>query len=451
MTISVMKFGGGILKDAQAMQLCAEIVRERREKKQEILAVVSALNGVTDSILAACNQAATSEESVQNFILNLKEKHNSALSGVKSDKIKQETIKTIDAKCAKLERILYGVAYTQDASPKLTDNAVSYGERLSAVIFNAYIQDTKTNSVAIDADDVIVTNSNFQNAHPLMKETKTNFEKKIKPLLKTQAIVFTGFFGATQKAEVATLGRGGSDYTAGLAAGCLAADVVEIWKDVSGFLTTDPRVVPNAKLISALAYEEAQELGYFGSKILHPRTIEPLVAQQIPIEIRSVYTPKIAGTVISNKAPSNVKAIATKKQTSIITVEGGEVDAPGFAALVFSKMNEAKIPIDVIATAQVSISFTIDSKYEKQALEILSKVGAIHTYARSNMALLAIVGTGLKHNMQLCSQILQMLSDSKIPVELISMGGREISLSLLIPEDKLNQATTQTHKLLIGE
>ncbi|MBU0586304.1 aspartate kinase, partial [Candidatus Micrarchaeota archaeon] len=376
---TVMKIGGGILRSSRDLDLLKSILKTN-EKRENVL-VVSALKGVTDKLLEAYADG-------KNIVPELRKLHESYLTR-KSERLDvafHELGKLLDLKKKSIER---------------KERIACFGERLSAILIAEYLNFNGMNSVPMDSEECgIINDGKFERANCIMEKTKKNFSKNVVPKIKDNVLVITGFYGLDEKGNVVTFGRGGSDYSAGIVAACTDSDSLEIWKDVEGFMTADPRIVPDAKKLEEISFTEAQELGYSGAKILHPRTIDALEGSNVFVEIRSVLAPEKHGTKIVShrKADPNkpVTSIAAKKGIVIVDVEGGQmIDIPGVAGSIFSEVAVRGVSIDMITTSQVRIAFTVDSSKLDATKEVLQgmKGRVIEKYSVDpNMAIVSAVG-----------------------------------------------------------
>ena len=287
--MKVLKFGGSSLKDAASMMQVGEIIAA--EKGDKVI-VVSAIQGVTDQLLAFVSSV-HKEQDVNLFVRDLKEKHVHFLSEIASTmSVKQDAVLRISEKMVRLERLLYGISYLEELTPRTKDLVQSFGERLSVIIVSAMLQDIGVNAVPVEADELgIITDGTFGTASVDMEGTRKNINPKlIEMMSRKESPVITGFFGKTNEGHITLFGRNGTDYSASVIANAVDAEVLEIWKDVDGFMSADPKVVPGAVPISVLSYEEAAELSYFGARVLHPRTVEPAKERGITIKVKDAFS-----------------------------------------------------------------------------------------------------------------------------------------------------------------
>ncbi len=336
--MKVLKFGGSSLKDAASMMQVGEIIAA--EKGDKVI-VVSAIQGVTDQLLAFVSSV-HKEQDVNLFVRDLKEKHVHFLSEIASTmSVKQDAVLRISEKMVRLERLLYGISYLEELTPRTKDLVQSFGERLSVIIVSAMLQDIGVNAVPVEADELgIITDGTFGTASVDMEGTRKNINPKlIEMMSRKETPVITGFFGKTNEGHITLFGRNGTDYSASVIANAVDAEVLEIWKDVDGFMSADPKVVPGAVPISVLSYEEAAELSYFGARVLHPRTVEPAKERGITIKVKNVFRPGLEGTVIHPQGvqvTKTIKSISSMKNMAVIKIYGAGL---GYKAGVMSEIS----------------------------------------------------------------------------------------------------------------
>src|SRR5271157_349604 len=322
----VMKFGGSSVATGENIHHVSSIIKQNAKNNCRIAVVVSALAGVTNSLIEVAEQARRSnEKQIQAFTTELSEKHLMAIkSAMNSKPIQKEVTQITEKTIAELEKVLTGICYVGELTPKSKDYVLSFGERLSAPILWGAIKDLKLETQCFTGKEAgIVTDSNFGEADPLMNFSTHLIRERLSPLLEKGVIpVVTGYIAADQNGVVTTVGRGGSDYTATILGVALGADVIWIWTDVDGIMTTDPKIVPSAKMLSQLSYLEAAEMAIFGAKAMHPRALEPAIKENIPVRIRSIFHPENQGTLITKEPNGNakeaVKAVAMIKDVAML-------------------------------------------------------------------------------------------------------------------------------------
>lgn len=445
----VMKFGGGVLRDAESFKRAAAIVKTRLP---ECVVVVSALNGVTDRLIDALK--CKSDESVSTDLKQILAQHETLVECLANHAAVKAALKE---KVKLLERMLYGICFVGEATPRTRDFVESFGERLSAIVFTGFLEEAGIPAKAFDAENAgIITDGNYGKARPLTEKTTENLSKTLGNVIGKQVPVVTGFYGVDEKNNPTTFGRGGSDYSAGLLAGCLDAARLEVWKDVNGFMSADPKLVPNAALIHELSFEEAQELGHFGAKILHPSTVIPLRDKEIPVHVKNVFDPDHEGTVISGKAngaPDVIKSVASKKDAAIILVKGMQrVSSPSLAATVFDAMNDAGVGVDAISTSQVNFSFIVTKNELQKAVEALKTISEVQEVDfDDNVSFIGVVGKGMVHSKGVASRVFGCLAKADVNIIMISQGASEINISFAVKKDDMEKAVKAVHREFLGD
>lgn len=446
----VMKFGGTSMGNADAIRrTMAHIARE----KPAPLVVVSAVGGVTDLLLDAAQSACKGEynETIMEEIL---QRHRQILAQLDL----QPSL--LDGLNQELTRLLQGVSMLGELSPRVRDNLVSLGERMSARVLAAALEAAGHPARAWDSWDLgLCTNEQHGCAEPVTDCCATI--RASLDFLDTDVIpVVTGFIARSEKGEITTLGRGGSDFSAALFGAAAQADEIQIWTDVPGILRADPRAVPQAQVIRAMHFEEAAELAFFGAKVLHPRTIEPARQLGIPVRVLGTFhvdpldsTPvSEQGTLIDDSAPSEpVRGMAIHLDVQTLHVHSLRMlDAPGFLSRVFEILSRHQISVDVIATSEVSVSMTLD-RYEDDlagAMEEISEFAEVEQIP--NRSLLCLVGSGLRKDTSLLARIFQILAHSQVPVRVISQGASRINITLVTDPPFARKATQALYGELFG-
>ncbi len=417
----VQKFGGGILATKQDFQRVAAVIG----KTNPDVVVLSAVQGVTDELISLLGIARQGKD-FSKQLEKLQGKHTD-LSGKKAGEIKKVF--------SEVEKVLKGISYTGEYSDKLYAGVVSRGEYLSAIILQSYLP---SYTFWPGENGIRVNGSSYLNARCDLKNSQ-------KPPARS---IVTGFYGVNERHEVCLFGRGGSDYSAGVIARILGAEKVEFWKNVDGFMTADPRIVKTARFISQLSFEEAAELCRFGAKILHPSCLEPLYGSRTVVEIKNVLKPSEKGTSIQQgKGNNEVAAVTGRKNLAAVSVSGNEmVEAFGIAAKILTRVANAGIPVDVIATAQANISFTVEEKDAMAAKTALAELSdQFEIRHRENLALIGIVGSGIKGNPRVISKVFAALAKQGIKVEMVSQGASEIDLSIIVNQADYEKAIQAIH------
>ena len=444
----VMKFGGTSVEDAKAMLRTAAIVRGRREHGLAPVVVVSAMAKVTDQLLAAAAAAGRGDKAGALAIAaRLRNRHLETASEL----LRGETYAGIEAAiCAEfnaLDDLLRGIAAVGELTPRTSDNVVSFGERLSSQMVAAAFEQNGLNGVHVDARTCIVTDDHYGKAIPQEAAIEARLTELVLPLTERgQTPVMGGFIGATAKGVTTTLGRGGSDFTAALVGGGLHAGAIEIWTDVNGIMTTDPRICPDALRVKTISFEEAAELAYFGAKVLHPATILPAVQKSIPVWVLNSRNAENEGTKITAMAPpcaSPFKSIAAKKGLTIIDIVASRMlMTHGYLKAVFDVFDKYKCAIDMVSTSEVSISLSVDSNAQLPA--ICAELGEIaDVKLEGNKALVCLVGEDIRGQSGIAGRMFSAIRH--INVRMISQGASEINMSFMIEQSDVEDAIRTLH------
>ncbi len=440
----------------------ANLIADNRNEDCEVVAVVSALEGVTNQLIQAAEEAKKgNREYIHKFKQEILERHlTTAKEAIEDKQLEAEAKKVLIARVDELERVLKGIVYVNELSPKSKDNVISFGERLSAPIVSGALKNLGLSSVHLTGGEAgIVTDSNFGEAGLLMNFTRFQLKKNLEPLLNKGTVpVLTGFIAATQDGETTTLGRGGSDYTATIVGAALDADEVWIWTDVDGLMTSDPKIVPQAKTIPELSFQEATELTIFGAKAMHPRALEPARKEGIPVRIRNVFSPDNPGTLIVKdqkvKTKDGVKAVTIVKNVAVITVSGaGMVGAPGTAAKVFELLGRENINILMISqsVSEANISLVIQRNLLERAVNTLEIALLGRDFIREIMAeddvcVVAVLGAGMKGIPGVASRIFSAVAREGINVRMIAQGSSELNVSFVVKEKNGEKTVRAIHK-----
>jgi len=435
----VMKFGGSSVKDAVMFQTVGTIVKSELDKKPVV--VLSAVKGMTDALISAYTDAIFG-----NFdsYKKIAETHAKIISDLKisSDIIKPE----LD----ELKEALDVISKTREKSAQMLDYISFFGERMSTKIFADYMTKQGIPSSAFISGDIgLITDSRFGDASIL--ETSFDLMKKAISKIKVLPIV-TGFGGKDANGEFTTFNRGGSDYVASLIGAGIGASVIEIWTDVNGVMSTDPRIVPSAKTIPELSFDEASELAYFGAKVLHPKTILPAIERNIPVLVLNTFEPSHKGTRIvkeQKETEGHIKSISYKKGITIIDVKSTRmIDAHGYLAKIFEVFEKYKKPVDMISTSEINVSITVDSKenVDKIAEDLKDIADLDISYGN---AIIYVVGSSMKRKVGTAAKIFDILAKNNINLEMISQCFEEISVGFVVNEKDAESVVKILHKELI--
>jgi len=448
----VMKFGGTSVEDAKAIDRVASIALGRLAQKPVV--VVSAMAKVTDTLLTMAKAAGAGErKTALKLCRSLQERHYNTASELLGTALFTEFHSELGADFEALDELLRGISAVGEITPRTTDHVAAFGEMLSSKIVAAAFTARGLKGVHVDSREVLVTDSNYMQAVPQFEETNTRLQEKVQPLLESgQVPVMGGFIGANRAGITTTIGRGGSDFSAAIIGAGLGADRIEIWTDVDGILTTDPRICPDARRIKVISFDEAAELAYFGAKVLHPATVLPAIQKNIPVYVLNSRNPSCEGTRITTRAPQGkniFKAIAAKKRITIVDVAAPRMLlAHGFLRSIFEAFDRHKVSIDVVSTSEVSVSLTVDSNQAIPALAAdLAKLADVKYEGRK--AIVCLVGENLRNTPGIAALVFRELADKKI--RMISQGASEINLTFVIEEDEVPDVIQRLHKTFFSE
>jgi aspartate kinase len=444
-----MKFGGTSLEDAAAMKRTAAIVAGRRERGLKPVVVVSAMAKVTDQLLAAAAAAGRDDRTGAIEISHtLRHRHlQTAAELVSNDRftqLKAQLNQEFDA----LDDLLRGIAAVGELTPRTNDLVVSFGERTSSRMVAEAFHEMGLAGTHVDARTCIITDAHYGKAVPQESAIESKLLEHVLPLVEDGQIpVMGGFIGSNAEGITTTLGRGGSDYTAALVGGGLHAGAIEIWTDVNGIMTTDPRIVPEALRVKTISFEEAAELAYFGAKVLHPATILPAVQKSIPVFVLNSRNAANEGTRITAMAApcsSPFKSIAAKKRLTIIDIVASRMlMSHGYLKAVFDVFDKYQCPIDMVSTSEVSISLTVDSNEQLPAIcAELGKIADVKYEGRK--ALVCLVGEDIRGHNGIAGRVFTAISH--VNVRMISQGASEINMSFMIDEEDVDEAVRSLHK-----
>ena len=461
-SLCVMKFGGTSVGDASCIARAAAIVKSAASEAS-VVVVVSAMSGVTNRLIDAAHRAEAGDaEYATKVVGELRNHHKKALEALVRDAHRlAEVDQSLGTVLAELERLLQGTALLRELTPRALDTISGMGERLSTPLLAAALNELGVSSVPVSATEVIVTDPHHGRAEPLMDHTRERSEKRLRPLLKKGVVpVVTGFIGATVDGVPTTLGRGGSDYSATILGAALGAQETIIWTDVDGVKTADPKLVPEARTIDEISYNEAAELAYFGAKVLHPNTLRPVTAAGVPVWIRNSFAPEKAGTKITARGNSNgggVKALTAIRGVTMITVGGPgivgltDVLARSFAATAGLRANVLFVSQ---SSSQNDICFVISSADEKGTVEALRQAFAPeiaeqtveHVSSNSGIAVVAVVGENMHGIPGVAGRTFSALGREGINIIAIAQGSSEYNISLVVEADAMQRAMLTLHR-----
>jgi aspartate kinase len=450
--MKVVKIGGGCLKGRAQIAQILDLIAERGRGH---IFVVSALRGVTDILIEGMSEALASEEDIPAIISRLRDKHLVVARHLIPGAGAYKTFtRDLSQSLSKLERLYYGLNFTREITPRMQDVISSFGERFAVELLASALNCRGIPATYRMPHKIgLMTDGKFGDATANLRKTTQNLQRHLRSLLKAATVVFVpGFFGVSDRGDITTFGRGGSDYSAAVVARTMQADVLEIWKDVPGYLSADPEFVPEAQLIPVLSYDEAAELSYFGARILHPRTIEPLRRSKLNIAIKNTLNPDAPGSLITPSSPrakSLIKSVSYDTDIGILKVHASGVGArPGVLALVANRMTETGINIKSVVTSQTCISLLLahkDLESGHQALKSLRPKPYRRLEKNENVALVSIVGEGIVQRKGIAARCFGAVADRNVNVEMISFGPSRVALYFIVRNRDLRDAVTAIH------
>ncbi|MEZ6019158.1 MAG: lysine-sensitive aspartokinase 3 [Planctomycetota bacterium] len=441
-----MKFGGTSVGGPEAMAQAADLVE--RALPHAPLVVLSAMSGTTNALFEAAKRAEAGDASGSRAIQKeLMAKHHACARALLDGDLSGGLAAQLADQFEELRILLTGVYLLRELTPRNMDHIASTGEQLSTRIFNALLTARGLSSTWMDARSILRTDRRFGSARPSKQSIAAQAKEKLVPLLGAgRAVVTQGYIGATEDGLTTTLGRGGSDLSAALFGAALGSSEVQIWTDVEGILTCDPRVVPEAETIPEIGFSEAAELAAFGAKVLHPATIQPAVEADIPVTVRHTARPDGRFTLIQSsvKRQRPVTALASRGPVTVLTVQSTRMLAQsGFLARLFEVFGRLEISVDLIATAEISVSLTIEPGAPIQELvDEISRFADVKV--ATDRAIVALVGASFRATPGIAGRAFTALG--AINVEMISMGANEINLSLVVKMDRAKDALRLLHK-----
>jgi len=452
----IMKFGGTSVEDATAMNRTAAIVKGRRDKGLDAVVVVSAMARVTDQLIAGADAAGRDDKAGALAIsARLRLRHNDTardLLGEHSDRLPVLQA-ALHAEFDALDDLLRGIAAVGELTPRTNDLVSSFGERLSSRMVAEAFALRGLKGAHVDGRKCIITDDHYGKATPQEAAIEAALREHVLPLLEAgNTPVMGGFIGSNAAGITTTLGRGGSDYTAALVGGGLHAGAIEIWTDVNGIMTTDPRICPDALRVKTISFEEAAELAYFGAKVLHPATILPAVQKSIPVWVLNSRNASNEGTKIVAVSPrclSPFKSIAAKKKLTIIDIVASRMlMAHGFLKATFDVFDKYQCAIDMVSTSEVSVSVTVDSN--EKLPEICAELGKIADVKyEGHKALICLVGEDIRGHNGIAGQVFGAVSH--VNIRMISQGASEINMSFMIDEEDVEEAIRSLHAKFFAE
>lgn len=447
----VMKFGGSSLESPAAIRRVCGIVAARLE--QHPVLVVSAHGSTTNRLLHAAALAKSGKRAeMEAAVQELHAYHAGLAEGLLSGDRLSQGRSVLDDHFQELLEVLRGVSVLGELTARSTDAIASYGERLSSHLMAYALDEAGVPARTVDSREVLVTDERYMQAQPLLPATYQRLSVVKAMVLDEVVPVLGGFIGATEAGVTTTLGRGGSDYSASIFGAGLDADEIQIWTDVDGVLTSDPRILDKVHLIRAISYAEAAELAYFGAKVLHPATLLPAIHKSVPVRVLNSRRPEGEGTLILAGTPpckNPVKAIACKRGITVLNIHSSRMlMAYGFLRRIFEVFDRNETPVDVVCTSEVSVSLTIDNTH--RLAEIVGELERFSTVsAEGGQAIVAIVGDNIRYTPGIAARALLALRS--VNVRMISQGASLLNLSLVVAETELEQAMRSLHEEFFRE
>jgi aspartokinase/homoserine dehydrogenase 1 len=457
----VMKFGGTSVGSAERMKNVADIAAQHSERA-EVVVVVSAMGGVTDMLIRAATEASQGDrEHWKSVRRELAKRHREVADQMLKAAEQAAVLPRLADAVTNFENLCSGFSLVREVTPRAMDTLSSLGELMSANLVAAILRSQGTPAEAVDAMELIVTDDNFGNATPLFEETNAKTRQRLAGLRKRGVLpVITGFRGATREGACTTLGRGGSDYSGTIVGAALDADEVWIWTDVDGVMTADPRLVPEARILPEISYREAIELSFFGAKVLHPKTIQPVMKKKIPVWIKNTFNTACPGTCIVPSAQSNargVKAITSVSKADIITVSGRDtLSFPKLAARVFSALAVEENPTLMVtqSSADNVLCFAVhdaDLRRMKAHLEKAFELEMLHDYMAAievmpHVAIVVLIGENMKGTPGISGRAFGALGRHGINIIAIAQGSSELSISFAVKSSDVKEAVKVVHE-----
>ncbi|MBK9006805.1 MAG: aspartate kinase [Anaerolineae bacterium] len=464
----VMKFGGTSVGSADALVSAAQIICNAKKDWARVVVVTSAMSGVTDLLLQSASLAAQGKlDSLAEAESTLRQKHFSALDSlVKDETLREQTKIEINSLILALIDLCNAIAVIGEASPRALDAVASLGERMSVRLLAAVANEAGIKAEWIESAEFVVTNAHFQNANPDFKVTTEKTRAALNPILDAGIVpITTGFIGATPDGIVTTLGRGGSDYSAAIIGKALPADEVWIWTDVDGVMTTDPRIVKEAQTLAEISYGEIAELAYYGAKVLHPKTIRPVVEAGIGLRICNTFNPTHAGTRLTSNGKKNgrvIKAVTAIRKQRLVTIEGrGMLGVPGVAARAFGAVASTgtSVPLITQASSEQSICFALPAEAASSVVSALEGTFAREiedndidrVWSTDEVSIITVVGAGMLHTPGVAGQVFSRLGEEDVNVLAIAQGSSEVSISLVVDARDTEHAVKALHGLIVNK
>ena len=461
-----MKFGGTSVGSADAIAQVVQIVRDHLAAGHELAVIVSAMSGVTDMLLDSAAAAAAADVAAYRAINDrLRQKHTAVINSlIPSEENRRDILREVQALSRAHLELCEAVRILGEVTPRISDALVSFGERLSSRVIAAVMGDAGMPVAQVDANHYIITDNQFQDADPLWEATAARIQNGLSAQMAAGITpIITGFIGATPDGTITTLGRSGSDFSAAIFAACLDCDELIIWTDVDGVMTTDPQLDRRARVLPYVSYQEIGELAFYGAKVLHPKTVQPIINRGIPLRVRNTFNPAHEGTLVGSRTQASatvIKAVTGIKDVSMLTVSGrGMLGVPGIAGRTFLATAKAGASILMISqsSSEQSFCFTVVdplAQNVKAAVESELQHEIQHKHIDSvdvltDIVIITVVGAGMRGTPGVAGRVFSLLGEHRINVLAIAQGSSECSISFIIAEDDLERAVGELHALAL--
>ena len=441
----VMKFGGSSVANTERIRHVVEIVKSRLDRKPVL--VLSAMGDTTDHLLQA------GETALKKGVVSMEAIETLHIKTIAELKLSDSTLNDVRSLLEELRSLLTGISLIRELTPRTRDYLVSFGERLSVRVLAAYFNTLNIKAKALDAwDGGFISDSNFTSAELTQESWELIPSKLLLPAKEGLLQIITGFIAKDEKGNITTLGRGGSDLSATMIAASCKADEVQVWKDVDGILTADPRIVENAKPVETVSYEAAAELAYFGAQVLHPRAMQPCMKTGTPVLVKNSYNPDAPGTRIVASLGDKISlvgAISSKRDVTLVDIVSSRMTGQhGFLAEVFSCFAKHGISVDMLATSEVSVSLTLDTVYDLTALKKeLARIASVDI--KTGKAIITIIGD-VSRSSEILSRAFRICEEIGVRVQMISQGASKVNISFIVDGREAPEVVKSLHKGFFG-
>lgn len=466
MALITMKFGGTSVGSPEAITNVIEIVADTLAQGDQVIVVVSAMSGVTDALINSVRDAASGNKwGYVSTAKKIADRHEEAVNLLtQPGKNRDQAHSEIAALINQHAELCQAVNVLGEATPRILDAIVAFGERLSARIIAAILRDRGVQARAYDAGQFLVTDDHYTSASPLWEVTQANIDGKLLPALASGVTpIITGFIGQSTSGHVTTLGRGGSDFSGAVFAAGTNSDELIIWTDVDGVMTTDPRIDKRARVLPYVSYQEVGELAFFGAKVLHPKTVQPIVGKGIPMRVRNTFNPSFEGTLIGAESkPTNtiIKAVTSVNNVNLLTVSGkGMIGVPGIAGRTFSASARAGGNILMISQASSEQSFCfvvtsersqqVKAEIERELANEIERNDVDTVTVMEDVAIVTVVGAGMQGVPGVAGRVFTAMGANQVNVIAIAQGSSEVSISFVIAGADYQRAVVSLHDLAL--